>query len=462
MSEFDVSTEVVTAGLALFVLGFAVGPLLWAPLSELFGRKALFAITFGAFTAFNAGSAGSQDIQTLLITRFFAGSFGSSPLSNAGGLIADMFPASQRGLALCLWAAAPFLGPSLGPIIGGFLAMTRGWRWMEGFLAILSGSIWIGCTLVVPETYAPVILRRRAYKLSAATGRIYQSQQDIKQGNISSSRVFGTALSRPWILLVCEPIVLLLSIYMAILYGTLYMFFAAFPIVFQEYRGWNQGVGALAFLGVMVGMMLAVIVGIFDNRRYLKETDRAGGRAAPEVRLPPTLVAAIIVPLGLFWFAWTNSPSIHWLSSIAAGIPIGLGMVVIFLSVLNYLIDSYTIFAASMLAANTVLRALFGAAFPLFTQSMYENLGIHWASSIPAFLALACTPFPLFFYVYGERIRVRCKFAAQSEEFMRQINGQVQTPETNMQPDSGEGSSPSIKEGQPAACDGDSTPQNAS
>lgn len=451
MADFDVSAEVVTVGLALFVLGFAVGPLLWAPLSELFGRQVVYATTFGAFTAFNAGATGARNIQTLVITRFFAGAFGSSPLSNAGGLIADMFPASQRGLAMTLWAAAPFLGPSLGPITGGFLSMTQGWRWMEGFLAILSGVLWIGCALAVPETYAPVILRRRAARLSAATDRMYRSQTDAKQGNVSFSRVFGTALSRPWILLIREPIVLLLSIYMAILYGTLYMFFAAFPIVFQEYRGWNQGVGGLAFVGVMIGMILAIVVGIFDNRRYLKEMVKTGGRATPEVRLPPTLVAAVVVPIGLFWFAWTNSPSIHWLSSIAAGVPIGLGMLVIFLSVLNYLIDSYTVFAASMLAANTVLRSLFGAAFPLFTNNMYENLGIHWASSIPAFLALACVPFPFVFYAYGERIRLSCKFSAQSEEFMRQLHGQAQERETSMSDAEGEPSSAPIEDDQPAA-----------
>ena len=111
--QFHVGNEVVTLGLSLFVLGFAIGPLLWAPLSEMFGRQILFFGTYGALTAFNAGAAASQNIQTLLILRFFAGSFGSSPLTNAGGVIADMFPASQRGLAMSVFAAAPFMGPTV-------------------------------------------------------------------------------------------------------------------------------------------------------------------------------------------------------------------------------------------------------------------------------------------------------------------------------------------------------------
>ncbi|KAJ5091461.1 hypothetical protein NUU61_006331 [Penicillium alfredii] len=401
--EFHIGSEVATLGVSLFVLGFAIGPLLWAPLSELFGRQILFAVTYCALTAFNAGSAGAQNSWTLIILRFFAGSFGSSPLTNAGGVIADMFPAKQRGIAMSLFAAAPFLGPVLGPIIGGFLGMNAGWRWVMGFLGAFSGAVWIMGTLLIPETYAPVLLRRRAEKLSKLSGKIYRSKVDIDQGKVSLKDSFKVALSRPWILLFREPIVFLLSLYMAIVYGTLYMMFAAFPIVFQVDRGWNQGIGGLAFLG------------------------EASGVRTPEARLPPCLIASIAIPVGLFWFAWTNYPSIHFMASIAAGVPFGFGMVLVFLGIMNYLIDAYTIFAASVLAANSVLRSCFGAAFPLFTTYMYNNLGIHWASSIPAFLALACVPFPFLFYKYGATIRKRCKFAAQSDAFMRKIQEQVQT-----------------------------------
>ncbi|OOQ90349.1 MFS-type transporter [Penicillium brasilianum] len=425
--EFGIGTEVATLGVSLFVVGFAVGPLLWAPLSELFGRQLLFATTYAALTAFNAGCAGSKNAYTLIILRFFAGAFGSSPLTNAGGVIADMFSAKQRGIAMSLFAAAPFLGPVLGPIIGGFLGMNEGWKWVMGFLGIFSGAVWIVTSLIVPETYAPVLLRRRAEKLSKLTGKVYRSKIDIDQGRITLKESFKIALSRPWILLFREPIVFLLSLYMAIIYGTLYMMFAAFPIVYQVDRGWNQGVGGLAFLGIMVGMLIAVIYTLWDNKRYVNAQEKYDGFAPPEARLPPTMVACIAIPIGLFWFAWTNYPSIHFMASIAAGVPFGFGMVLVFLGIMNYLIDAYTIFAASVLAANSVMRSLFGAAFPLFTTYMYNNLGIHWASSIPAFLALACVPFPFLFYKYGAAIRSRCKFAAQSEAFMRKIQEQATT-----------------------------------
>lgn len=421
IAQFGVEEEIVILGVSLFVLGFAIGPLIWAPLSEIFGRRHIFTFSYMFLTAFNAGAAGSQNIETLIILRFLAGCFGSSPFGNAGGTIADMFPASQRGIAVSLFAAAPFLGPTIGPIIGGFLATGAGWRWVEGFLAAFSGVLWLCVIFLLPETYAPVLLRRRAAKLSELTGKVYRSKLDIERGPVPMSRTLKTALSRPWILLFNEPIVMMFSIYMSIIYGTLYMLFAAFPIVFQEGRGWSEGVGGLAFLGILVGMVLAVIYTFPENMRYAKKCSETTDRLPPEIRLPPSMVGGIALPIGLFWFAWTNSPSIHWMVSIAAGAPFGFGMVLIFLSVFNYLIDSYTIYSASVLAANSALRSLFGMAFPLFTTYMYRNLGIHWASSIPAFLSVLCVPLPFIFYKYGAQIRQRCTYAAEADAFMRRL-----------------------------------------
>jgi multidrug resistance protein len=429
IAEFGCAQIIFTLGVSLFVLGFAIGPLIWAPMSELFGRQVLFIGTYGMLTAFNAGAAGAQNIQTLIILRFFAGAFGSSPLTNAGGVIADMFSARERGLAMTLFAAAPFMGPVLGPIVGGFVGENVGWRWVEGVMAVFTGVLWIMGCFLIPETYAPTILRKRAAKLSNSTGKVYKSRGDVDQGPTNFGKVFKTSLSRPWILLFREPIVFLISIYMAIIYGTLYMLFGAFPIVYQQNRGWSPGIGGLSFIGVAVGMIIAVIYSMWDNKRYARISDEYKGFALPEARLPPTMLGGIAVPVGLFWFAWTNSPSIHWSVSIVAGVPFGFGMVLIFLGMMNYLIDAYTIFAASVLAANSVLRSLFGAAFPLFTTQMYANLGIHWASTIPAFLALVCVPMPFLFYKFGPQIREKCKFAAQSAAFI--INLQKQAGAAN-------------------------------
>ncbi|KAL5355270.1 MFS general substrate transporter [Aspergillus floccosus] len=425
VADLGVSQTVATLGLSLFVLGFAVGPLAWAPISEVAGRQTPFFVSFLAMAAFSAGCAGCRDIASLCVLRFFAGAFGSAPLTNAGGTIADMFTARQRGLALSLYAAAPFLGPSLGPIVGGFLGMNAGWRWVEGLLAACGGLVWLMMAFGVPETYAPVLLRRRAARLSALTGRVYRSQIDIDKGRVSFTTLLRRTLSRPWVLLFREPIVLLFALYTAIVYGTLYMYFAAFPIVYEEVRGWNPGVGGLAFLGIMVGMIIGVACTIPANLHYMKVQDAHGGFAPPETRLLQCMPGALAIPASQFWFAWTNYPDMHWAVSVVATAPFGWGVILIYLGIMNYLIDSYTIYAASVLAANAVLRSIFGAVFPIVATYMYDGLGIHWAPCVPAFLSVACMPAPFLFYRYGAVIRTRCKYAAESERYLQRLQGGV-------------------------------------
>ncbi|OGE47636.1 hypothetical protein PENARI_c039G10839 [Penicillium arizonense] len=416
---FAISDEVALLGVSLFVIGFAVGPLLWAPLSESYGRRYVFIASGAALIATLAGTAGAHNIETLLVLRFLAGSLGSAPMAIAGGLIADLFPPASRGLALGLFVVAPFLGPALGPIIGGFMVERGGWRWVEGLLAIIACVQWLAILFFMPETYTPVLLKRRAQRLSKLTGQIYRSTMEV---NHAASNMMVT-LSRPWVLLFREPIVLLISIYMSIIYGTLYMFFAAYPIIFQKIRRWDEGLGGLSFLGIMVGILSSIPSMFIGHARYRKKASKGAKRLAPEIRLPDCFIASIALPIGLFWFAWTNSLSIHWIVPILAGVPFGYGCIMVFLPCLNYLVDSYTIYAASVLAANSALRSLFGAAFPLFTGKMYENLGVHWAASVPAFMALACVPIPYLFYVYGARIRKRCHYAAEADAFMNRILG---------------------------------------
>lgn len=279
-------------------------------------------------------------------------------------------------------------------------------------MAILTGVMVVICAFSVPETYGPVLLRRRAQKLSAITGDRYISRFEGKKSQAKAKNGFRIALSRPWVMLLREPIVLLSAIYIAFIYGTLYMLFPAFPIIFAQTRGWAPEISALAFLGMTIGMALSIAFLLYDQKRYRALT-LATGSAPPESRLPPAMIGACFLPVGLFWFAWTNGPDVAWIVPIIASGVFGAGLVLVFLSLTNYLIDSYAIYAASALAASAFMRSVFGAAFPLFATKMYAGLGIHWASSVPAFLALACLPFPFLFYKYGSWVRSKCAFSAE-------------------------------------------------
>lgn len=219
-----------------------------------------------------------------------------------------------------------------------------------------------------------------------------------------------------------EPIVLVASLYIAIVYAIIYMFLPGMTIVFQGSRGWSEGIGGLAFLGMAVGILFGGIYAILDNRRYMRLF--IAKTATAESRMPPAMVGAIALPIGIFAFAWTNYPSIHWSVSIILSAPFGFGCILVVLPVVNYLIDSYTVYAASVLAASAILRSVLAAAFPLFTTQMYDNLGIHWASSVPAFLTLICMPFPFVMYRYGASLRMKCKYTFEAAEIMKQMQKQ--------------------------------------
>lgn len=214
--QFGASSQLVIADTSLFVLAFAIGPAVWAPLSELYGRQVIYFITYGLTTLFAGVTIASPNIATLLVLRFLSGAFGSSAISNAGGVVSDMYTARDRGLATIAFIGAPFLGPSLGPIACDFLAVSKGWKWVQGLTTIFNGVLFLVGIVLIPETYSPVLLQKRAAKLSKMTGAVYKSRLDVEQGHRTASQVFTKTMVRPWILLFLEPIVLLLSIYMAI------------------------------------------------------------------------------------------------------------------------------------------------------------------------------------------------------------------------------------------------------
>ncbi|KAJ5190318.1 uncharacterized protein N7498_009303 [Penicillium cinerascens] len=245
------------------------------------------------------------------------------------------------------------------PVAGGFISENVGWRWVQGVCVIFIVIIGILGVVFVPETYGPVLLQKKASRLSKADGKAYISVLEKGQGKKKPSEVFQRALFRPWVFLFLEPIVLVASVYIAIVYSTVYMFMGAMPIVYNEDRGWSEGVGGLSFLGITVGIIFGLIYAIWDNNtRYMKLF--LSKTSTAESHLPPAIVGAVALLIGMFAFAWTNYPSIHWSVSIVLSSPFGFGCVLVLLPIMNYL-DAYTIYAASVLAAAAIFRSIIGA-----------------------------------------------------------------------------------------------------
>lgn len=412
-AQFHVSGEVGLLGMSLFVLGFAFGPTLWAPLSELKGRRMPIVLSMFGFSVFSIATATAKDLQTVLITRFFAGFFGACPLAVVAAVFSDMFNNATRGIAITLFSMAVFTGPLLAPFIGGFIVMndSLGWRWTEYLIAIM-GFVAFGLDLVfLEETYPPQILVSKAAELRRRTLNwgIHAKQEEIE---IDFAELISKNFSRPMRLLFGEPIVLLLSIYMSFIYGLLYLFMTAYPLVFQRVRGFNPGIAGLAFFGMIAGQIIAGAVVLAQQPWYQRKLAANNGVPIPEWRLPSVVAGGVSFAAGIFWFGWSGyDTSVHWIVPVLSGICTGFGLMSIFLQSLNYLVDAYLMFAASAIAGNTFLRSLCGAGFPLFSTYMFEGMGIQWAATMLGCVAAVLVPIPVIFYVFGGKIRQKSKFA---------------------------------------------------
>ncbi|KAI9684258.1 MAG: hypothetical protein M1822_005731 [Bathelium mastoideum] len=364
--HFHTSIEVMVLGTALFVLGFAFGPILWGPLSELYGRRSPLFTGIFLFAIFQIPAALARNPATLFISRFLAGIFGSAPLTIVGGALADFWNPVDRGVAVAIFSSATFLGPTMGPIVGGFLTENHalGWRWTSWITLILTGVFGALGFVAYPESFAPVLLQRRARKRREETGnRALHAAHD--EHKVELKQIGERYLAKPLIMLVKEPILLLVTIYMSFIYGILYLFFEAYPISFQAQRGWSIGLGSLPFIAVMCGVVCgALVIYYFTITRYARIV-KENGRAAPEERLIPMMIGGGFLPIGLFWYAWTSSPKINPWPQIIAGAPIGMGILLIFLQGLNYIIDVYLMNANSAIAGNTFVRSWLGAGFPM-------------------------------------------------------------------------------------------------
>ncbi|KAH9944642.1 MFS general substrate transporter [Amylocystis lapponica] len=414
---FHQPEEVSYAVTSVFLCGYVVGPSFWGPGSELFGRKPLFLGTLICYTLFHLGQALAPNIESLLITRFLSGFFAVSPLTNTGGLIFDIWDPIHRGHGTCLFIAGVFLGPVLGPIVGGFVAQSYlGWRWVFWVMMIFAGV----CTLFVfllPETYAPVLLQKKAQRLRKAdpiaNAALYAEHE---RTDWSWRNLIHRTLYRPFEMLMVEPVLLLITLYLSLVYGVIYALFEAVPVIFVETRGFNIGQSGLIFVGVGIGTTLGSVMFLPLSRRYPELMVKWRGFPPPEQRLFGAMIGGPALVIGSFWLGWTGAyPGVPWYVPAMGIIPIGMSVSLVFISFMTFVVDTYLQYTASAFAAMTIVRSMAGAAFPLFTVQMFHKLGIQWACTLIGLLGLLLAPMPFLFYKYGARLRSNSKYAPSTD-----------------------------------------------
>ncbi|KAG8361992.1 putative transporter [Fusarium venenatum] len=410
MTEFhSTNSQVASFIVSVYLLGYCFGPLVIAPLSEMYGRLPLYHACNVLFVIFNVACALAPNLGGLIAFRLLAGLAGSCPLTIGAGSLADIISREKRGAAMSSWALGPLFGPVIGPVAGGYLSQAKSWRWSFWVVSILAGAITIMAFVFMRETYAYTILDKKAKKLRKETGN--PKLRSALAKDITTKELFSMAMVRPTKMLLFAPIVSLLSLYMALVYGYLYLLFTAIPTLFVKEYHFSSGSVGLSYLGIGVGSLIGLVIsGAMSDPLVNYLTKKNGGERKPEYRLPLMAAACFMVPAGLFMFGWSAEARTHWIVPIIGTSFLGVGMIIVFMCISVYLVDAYIEYAASAIAASTVLRSLVGALLPLAGGSMYKSLGYGWGTSVLGFVAAAAIPLPLVFYKYGERIRSRNLF----------------------------------------------------
>ncbi|GAA6035960.1 hypothetical protein JCM8097_005186 [Rhodosporidiobolus ruineniae] len=431
-TRLHTSKELAILGITMFTITFGAAPLLLAPLSEVYGRNTIYLASGWVFALFFIPQALARNIQTVLVSRFISGIAGSTAVSLVGGTLADVWRTDERGTPMSMFSFAAFGATGLGPVCFGYLVQTRSFREVHWALFAASAAFAAGMYFVLDETRASVLLSRKAAKLRKETGdERYMSKGDFERGSLKE--MMKTSLGRPVQMLLREPVLVGITAWISFTWGVLYLFLVAIPLVFSKVYGFSTGEAGLVYITQFIGSCGGFAYDQYCSRYYRANVEKRG----PEARLYSAFGGGVFVPIGAFIFCFTAYSHVHWIAPCIGITVLYVGMYLTYLTAFSYLADAYVTYASSALSAMSFIRNIVGAVFPLFTQQMYERLGVQGAAGLTAGLgtALAITPFLLF--KYGARLRARSPFAqellrreAEEKAKYEQENGRPQEKQT--------------------------------
>lgn len=420
MEDFQVSQTVATLPLSLFVVGYGLGTNVFSPLSEnaKVGKTTIYIVTVFIFFIFQIGTANSNSIATLCILRFFGGFFGSPCLATGGASMGDVLEIQNLVLGISIWSLGAVAGPSLGPLIGAALVQWKGtWRAPFYFMAILSGASFLILGFLLPESYGKTLLYRKAVRLRAITGnQNITSEGELELEGFSTKEVMLDILWRPIQIIIYEPVVLLINIYIALVYSIMYVWFEAFPMLFTTVYHFTLVEMGAAFLSIIIGIMLGFAYYLPTMKKRFSDPFARGEVVTPEVFLPVAIIGSVLMPIGLVIFAWTSSPSVHWIGPLFGAGIFAAGAFLIFQTLFNYLSFSFPKYLASVFASNNLMRSNIAAFFPIIGKFLFGNLAtnrfpVAWGTMILAFFSMAMMLIPILFYLNGPKLRARSKYA---------------------------------------------------
>jgi MFS family permease len=323
--------------------------------------------------------------------------------------LADCWRSEERGYSFAIATFVPLLGPALGPILGGVITNSVGWRWLFWVLSIFDGLLTVAAIFWFPECYEQVLLHWKATKLRKETDRPYHTQWDIHSQPLAIK--LKRSISRPFWMLATQPVLQIISIFLAYNFGTLYLVLTEFASVWTDRYHQSVSVSGLHYISLVVGSTIGSQIGARVTDRlwaYLKQ--RAHGETAPEYRVPLLLPGLFFIPAGLFMYGWAAQARAPWITVDIGAAFFNLGTIMSTQSYQQYVMEAFQGHVASASAASQFLRNIFAFCFPLFAPAMYERLGHGWGNSLLAFVFLGLgVPAPIILWRYGARLRDRGK-----------------------------------------------------
>ncbi|KIX98175.1 uncharacterized protein Z520_06255 [Fonsecaea multimorphosa CBS 102226] len=426
VEKMGVSPNVAALGLSMYVLGYGIGPLIFSPLSEIpiIGRNPPYMVTLGIFVIISIPTALVDSFPALVVLRFLQGFFGSPCLATGGASIGDIFSLLKLPYFLTGWAAFATAGPALGPIISGFSVPATNWHWSLWEILWLAGPVYVSLLFLLPETSSSNILLRRAARLRKLTGNNnLKSQSEIDQENLTVNEIVMSNLWRPAQINILDPAVLFTSLYISLMYSIFYSFFEVFPLVYGTGNpgkathgyGMNGGQIGLIFLSISVGVSIAIVTYVLYLYFVFEPEVKTRGLGEPERRLIPALPASLLLPIGLFWFAWTgnSSPKIHWIVPTLGVVVFTVGIFILFQCIFIYIPLTYPQYAASLFAGNDFARSSIAAGAIHFSRPLFHNLGVGSGVSLLAGLTVGGIIGIFTLWKFGANLRARSRFAAK-------------------------------------------------
>lgn len=407
MNEFNVPFKVAVLCTCLYILGIALGPLLFAPMSEWYGRKMSTLVPFTVGALFTFMAACSTKIWFVILFRGLAGVCSAAPMVISGGMLSDIWSTKVRGNYLIIYSNFVTLGPCLAPIVGPILLNHMSWR---DLLYITSGLYVLVATvnaIFLSESYPPTILAREASERRMRTGNFLHHAK-LDETFLTKTDFLKRHVRRP-LMMMAVPLISLVAIYASFVFALFYLITTSVPTTFRDFRDFSEVNSGLPMLAVYAGAtVLGVPINLLTGFRYARKLAENDNKPMPEHRLFGVLFLGVVLPIGMALFGLTvENDRFHWIFPCLGLALIGAGFFVIFQGCLNFLVDALPKYSASAMAVSTCMRSILAGFFPLFSREIFYTFGVEQGVSVLSAFAVLCVPIPFCFYFFSGAVNKR-------------------------------------------------------